>query len=103
MLATSVALAALQTFADRVTAKMQALGSGEPEEQLRAPFENLLAELQRPLGWSIVTKGEAKVEKLGLIELVLVDTGLEPVAFRLANCRILPGNLHIYNYTRNWC
>jgi hypothetical protein len=37
-------LAALRRFADAVTAKMKALTPGEPEDQLRGPFETFMQE-----------------------------------------------------------
>jgi len=35
-------LLSLRAFADAVTAKMNTLTAGEPEDQLRAPFENFM-------------------------------------------------------------
>jgi len=42
-------LAALQRFADAVTAKMKALTPGEPEDQLRGPFETLMQDAGQAL------------------------------------------------------
>ncbi|MBI3090512.1 MAG: N-6 DNA methylase [Candidatus Tectomicrobia bacterium] len=49
---------ALQGFAQDVTAKMSQLTTGEPEDQLRAPFENFVADAARALGWNVVCTGE---------------------------------------------
>ena len=49
---------ALQTFAAAVTAKMTQLTAGEPEDQLRGPFENLMAGVVAALGWNVVCTGE---------------------------------------------
>jgi len=49
---------ALQNFAQAVTAKMNQLTPGEPEDQLRGPFENLMVEVARSLGWSVICTGE---------------------------------------------
>jgi len=54
-------LAALQKFADAVTAKMNALTRGEPEEQLRNPFETFVREagdILTGLKGHVVCKGE---------------------------------------------
>jgi hypothetical protein len=50
--------AALQRFAASVTAKMTQLTIGEPEDQLRGPFENLISEVAAALGWNVVCTGE---------------------------------------------
>lgn len=50
---------ALQDFAAAVTAKMAQLTIGEPEDQLRGPFENLLAGVAAAPGWTVVCTGEA--------------------------------------------
>lgn len=67
---------AFQAFAQAVTDKMKALGSGEPENQLRGPFEALLGELQKTLKHKIVTKGEARVERLGKPDFAVHTKGL---------------------------
>ena len=51
-------LAALKKFADRVTAKMTTLTAGEPEDQLRAPFETFMQEVGKALGIDVVPTGE---------------------------------------------
>lgn len=57
---------ALRAFAASVTAKMTQLTLGEPEDQLRAPFENFMAEFADALGWDIVCTGETPLpERLG--------------------------------------
>ena len=48
----------LQDFAAAVTAKMTQLAIGEPEDQLRGPFENLMAGVAAVLGWNVVCTGE---------------------------------------------
>lgn len=49
---------ALQTFAAAVRAKMTQLTAGEPEDQVRGPFENFIAGVASALGWNIVCTGE---------------------------------------------
>jgi hypothetical protein len=49
---------ALETFAADVTAKMAQLTLGEPEDQLRGPFENFMAGVAAALGWNVVCTGE---------------------------------------------
>ncbi|RXK85153.1 DNA methyltransferase [Chlorobaculum sp. 24CR] len=57
---------ALQDFAAAVTEKMSQLTLGEPEEQLRAPFENLMAGVADALGWKVVCTGETPLpDRLG--------------------------------------
>ena len=51
-------LAALKRFAEAVTAKMTQLTAGEPEDQLRAPFEALMEEIGRALKRKEVCPGE---------------------------------------------
>jgi hypothetical protein len=52
---------ALQRFAEAVRAKMSTLTPGEPEDQLRGPFENFMADAARALGWDVVCAGETKL------------------------------------------
>jgi hypothetical protein len=52
---------ALQSFAEAVRAKMSQLTPGEPEDQLRGPFENLVAQAAAALGWRVVCTGETKL------------------------------------------
>jgi hypothetical protein len=51
-------LDALRTFAAAVTAKMTQITAGEPEDQLRGPFENLMASVAAVLGWNVVCTGQ---------------------------------------------
>lgn len=52
---------ALSGFADDVSKKMAGLASGQPEDQLRGPFEVLLGEIGHAIGRSVVAKGESKL------------------------------------------
>ena len=54
-------LAALKKFADAVTAKMTALTAGEPEDQLRAPFEAFMQEVANTLHVAVVCTGEIRL------------------------------------------
>lgn len=57
---------ALQNFAASVATKMTQLTVGEPEDQLRGPFENLMAEVADALGWKVVCTGETPLpDRLG--------------------------------------
>ena len=57
---------ALQDFADAVTGKMTQLTAGEPEDQVRGPFENFMASVARALGWKVVCTGETPLpDRLG--------------------------------------
>ena len=49
---------ALQDFAAGITAKMTQLTAGEPEDQVRGPFENFMAGVAAFLGWNVVCTGE---------------------------------------------
>ena len=51
-------LPALKKFADTVTAKMTALTAGEPEDQLRGPFEELMKGVGEALVHDVVCTGE---------------------------------------------
>jgi hypothetical protein len=51
-------LTALQNFAASVATKMTQLTAGAPEDQLRGPFENFVAEVANTLGWKVVCTGE---------------------------------------------
>ncbi len=58
--------AALQEFAAAVTDKLTQITLGEPEEQLRAPFENFIAAAANALGWDVVCTGETPLpDRLG--------------------------------------
>ena len=57
---------ALESFAQAVRAKMSQPTRGEPEDQLRGPFENLMADAAHVLGWNVVCTGEARLpDRLG--------------------------------------
>ena len=57
---------ALQDFAASVTAKMTQLTPGEPEDQVRGPFEIFITEVARVLGWNVVCTGETPLpDRLG--------------------------------------
>ena len=63
---TSQIHAALQEFAAAVTDKLTQITLGEPEEQLRAPFENFIAAAASALGWDVVCTGETPLpDRLG--------------------------------------
>jgi len=51
-------LTALRDFAESVAAKMSQLTAGEPEDQLRGPFEIFIAEAAHAFGWDVVCTGE---------------------------------------------
>ena len=54
-------LAALKKFADAVTAKMTTLTAGEPEDQLRGPFEVFMKEVGQTLAVKVVCAGEVRL------------------------------------------
>lgn len=54
-------LAALRKFAGAVTAKMTTLTGGEPEDQLRAPFEAFMDDAGRAIARNIICTGEARL------------------------------------------
>jgi hypothetical protein len=89
-------LAALQKFADDVTAKMTTLTHGEPEEQLRKPFEVFMEEVGHALALEVVCAGETLLKdrigkpdfavhaaKLlaGYVELKATGVGARPEKF----------------------
>jgi hypothetical protein len=53
--------AALQKFAEPDTAKMNTMTVGEPEDQLRAPFETFMQEVGRGLAQKVVCTGETRL------------------------------------------
>jgi len=58
--------AALQEFAATVKEKTTQSTQGQPEEQLRAPFENFLGAAANALGWNVVCTGETPLpDRLG--------------------------------------
>ena len=52
---------ALQKFAAAVTEKMTQITSGEPEDQLRAPFESLISAAASVFGWEVICTGEVRL------------------------------------------
>ncbi|HUU31262.1 MAG TPA: N-6 DNA methylase, partial [Phycisphaerae bacterium] len=57
---------ALQDFSAAVTSKMSQLTTGEPEDQLRGPFENFMADIAAVLGWKVGCEGETNLpDRLG--------------------------------------
>ena len=57
---------ALQDFAASVTEKMTQITLGEPEDQLRGPFETFMKEVGRALGWNVACTGETPLpDRLG--------------------------------------
>lgn len=56
----------LQTFAESVMSKMTQTTSGEPEDQLRGPFENFMTDIAPVFGLNIVCTGETPLpDRLG--------------------------------------
>ena len=53
--------AALQGFAASVTTKSTQITAGQPEDQLRGPFETFMEDAAQALGWNIVCTGETPV------------------------------------------
>ena len=69
--------AALQTFAAAVTGKTTQLTAGEPEDQLRAPFERFMTEVAAALGWNVVCTGETPLpDRLGRPDYAVHRNGL---------------------------
>ena len=67
----------LRRFAGSVTAKFVALAAGEPEDQLRAPLETLLANMGRAFGVSVIAKGESRLpNRQGKPDYAVVVNGL---------------------------
>lgn len=59
-------LESLQKFTTHVTEKMTQVVVGEPEDQLRAPFEAFMSDVAKALGWSAVCTGETPLpDRLG--------------------------------------
>lgn len=52
---------ALQGFASAVTEKMTQITPGEPEEQLRKPFDDFMSAAGPILGWDVVPTGEMQL------------------------------------------
>ena len=63
---------ALQEFAAAVTDKMTQLTHGEPEDQVRGPFDNLMAAVADTIGWNVVCTGETPLpDRLGRPDFAL--------------------------------
>ncbi len=90
-------LEALKNFAAAVHAKMNTLASGEPEDQLRSPFENLMGDIGKILAIDIVSTGESSLQDslgrpdyaihadamlAGYVELKAPGTGANPSHFK---------------------
>jgi hypothetical protein len=64
----------LQEFAEKVTAKFSSLGSGEPEDQLRAPVEKLFSSFGEIISREIVLTGEPLLrDRLGKPDFAVYD------------------------------
>ena len=69
--------AALQAFAAAVTEKTAQLTAGEPEDQLRAPFETFMQSAAEALGWNVVCTGETPLpNRLGRPDYAVHRNGL---------------------------
>ena len=94
--------AALQSFSAAVTEKTTQLTAGEPEDQLRAPFETFMAEVAAALGWNVVCTGETPLPNrlgrpdyavhrngvlVGYVEIKALGTGANAVRFTGRNRR----------------
>jgi hypothetical protein len=59
--------AALKKFTTSVTAKMTQLTAGDPEDQLRAPFEEFMKDVAGVLGWKLICTGNTRLPgRLGI-------------------------------------
>lgn len=68
---------ALQEFADSVARKVGAPAPGEPEDQLRAPFERLIVDGGRAVGSEVVAQGESRLpDRLGKPDFAVSVGGL---------------------------
>ena len=67
---------ALKDFARNVTGKFKVQVAGDPEDQLRAPFEVFLKEAGAAMGISAVPKGESQAEKIGRPDFGIAVKGL---------------------------
>ncbi|MCY3903230.1 MAG: N-6 DNA methylase [Caldilineaceae bacterium] len=69
--------AALQDFAEAVTEKLSQITLGEPEEQLRTPFENFIAAAAAALDWNVVCTGETPLpDRIGRPDFAVHRNGL---------------------------
>jgi hypothetical protein len=70
-------LDALRDFAEAVKAKMNQLAAGEPEDQLRGPFENFMRDVGRALAVKIICTGESRLaDRLGKPDFAIHSGGL---------------------------
>ena len=77
MNATSQIHVALQEFAAAVTEKLKQVTPGEPEEQLRAPFETFIGAAADAFGWYVVCTGETPLpDRLGRPDYAVHLNGL---------------------------
>ena len=105
MTPTSTVYTALQTFAAAVTGKLTQITHGEPEEQLRAPFENFMGAAAGALGWNVVCTGETPLpDRLGrpdyavhLNSLLAGYVELKPAGAGAAASRFAGRNLKQFN------
>jgi hypothetical protein len=68
---------ALRAFAEAVSAKMSQVTHGEPEDQLRGPFETFVTEVGCALGLSVVPTGETPLPgRLGRPDYAVHNSGL---------------------------
>ena len=73
---TSAILAALQQFGASVTLKFAANAPGEPEDQLRAPFDALITAVGASMNFNVVAKGESLLkERLGRPDFAILTNG----------------------------
>jgi hypothetical protein len=87
----------LQTFADQLTDKFSARSSGEPEDQLKSPVDQLFAAYGKIISCSIILKGESTLHSrlgrpdfaahsdklpVGYIELKAPGKGANPALFK---------------------
>jgi hypothetical protein len=69
-------LSALQAFATSVRNKFKARAPGEPEDQLRAPFEKLLEDVGAELNVKVVMKGESNIKGTGRPDYAVLVNGI---------------------------
>lgn len=69
-------LEALKQFAESVTSKFTARTQGQPEAQLKAPFEQLLNEYSKSTGQKLVLKDESMIDRLGRPDYAVESDGL---------------------------
>ena len=68
---------ALRHFAAEVTAKSASIVTGDPEDQLRGPFETLLSTVGKSLGKAVVCVGETRLtDRQGRPDYGVIVTGL---------------------------